>query len=258
MSNQFNENSLDNLINTFDQSYLVIGTNKRDEQMLKKQLEKARLFFEHVIFQKEAVALRTFLNIPEDGFTSEDDSFAYITDHANQVVFLKSLSEFVRKYNISNRWFSVFGYYVLMNDVDIPNGLIPSVVEMYVPNSRDRVMLEIFKDTKIEDVKEAWHIINQQQLALKPNNKTRSKKEEDLMVWNESVGKFEFVKAAPAKRLRKSLLLKRGKEILESRAVGMSDKEIAREIKSNKILTAKDVADIVHDYKSLLKQMCLH
>jgi hypothetical protein len=256
MPEEIEYNPNEALLRNLDKKTITPDPKQQELEMLRKQLNKAKLFLEHLIFQEEVELLRSALGIPTEGFRDEEEAFVFLMN-TDQKQFELLLKKLIKKHSVSGRWYMAFGYNLLLNTPEVPIRFIPPVMEMYVPNERDRLVLEIFKDTTLGDVKEIWQVIKQQQSALKPNTKTRSEKGVSLMVWDEETGKCKFVTAAPAKRNRSSDLYQRGELIVKLRSQGFSDNEIALQIHSNEVLTAKDVADIFYDYKNILNDINL-
>jgi hypothetical protein len=147
----------------------------------------------------------------------------------------------------------VFGYNVLLNTSDIPLRFIPPAMEMYIPNDRNRLIVEIFKDTTYSDIKHIWDVIKQQQNGLKPDIATRSNKVSSAMVWDESRRKFDFVTTSPSKVMgTRNELYEFGKFIYNERSRGLTYKKIAQKFGSKKYLTTEDVAKAYNRYKKVL------
>ncbi len=241
-----------------DDNYLD-GTHRDSElKMLKKQLEKARLILDHVLYQQRVKVLRRELKIPESGFETEGQASTYLKE-VDKDEFITKVCELLEEYQATKRWFMVFGYNVLIDTAVIPFRFIPLAMEMHISDDRERLVLEIFKDTTYSDLKEVWGVIRQQQHGLKPNTQTDSKYKSQAKVWNEEAGSFDLINTGPARGTNKlSSLYEKGKFILDQTEKGLTYEEIAPKISSDNELTYKDVADYVYKYKNILNDLYLN
>lgn len=147
---------------------------------------------------------------------------------AKRLLFDRKINELLRDFKASQRWRRVFGYRVIFGKV--PDSVFPNAFDFYISPDRDSIVVELNRDTTIDDLKRGWKTIEEQKTALNildSDIREKSIKGEFLTPYRGGVRKLKLIKS---KRKTKELELKKCKKAYELRVRGKSYKEIASEL----------------------------
>ncbi|MFH1047313.1 MAG: hypothetical protein V1738_03335 [Patescibacteria group bacterium] len=176
------------------------------------------------------------------------------------------MEELLRRSQASMRWKMVFEFFIVFNNTHVQH-LLPGGCDYTFnpPNGLPRTInIEIQKDTKLEELRDYWPVIEKAQLALsapfaQPEPCDPAKiKDDDQSIFGicESVGLFR-VKPKKTKKASKSPKKQIYKQIMTLRREGKKSGEIAEEVYKSKNQYAKVNTDI-NSYNKKLKDNILY
>ena len=132
-----------------------------------KQKEKFLLLTARPVFKDAIHRLRAEARVPQDGFSKFEvgQSWARNLSDVTKGYLNAELSRILKSLDIGERWQQAIEYYWIFNQQP-QDELIPQPVDYMVENSNTALSLKVYKDTTLDDIKEIWPDIKEQQVFL--------------------------------------------------------------------------------------------
>jgi len=166
--------------------------------------------------------------------------------------FDEQLDLLLNDFHASNRWRRAFGSFLIFNKVF--DSVFPSAFDYYINQERTSVIVEVNRNTTLNDIKKGWKAIEQQKAALKTlGGAVKNKRiKDDFFVFNPgNVCKSELIK--PKKNNLKEAY-QVGKKAYDMRNNGKSNKEISKVLK----IDLYHVSHYIKQYKDYLDSIELY
>lgn len=220
----------------------------------KKNFGLLRLDSNHKLLQR-VLELKNRFKIPKgDSTMNEYEVWAkkLFNDKNTKQAFDEQLNLLLKDFHASNRWKKTFGYFLIFNRAS--DSVFPSAFDYYINQERTSVIVEINRNTTLNDIKKGWKAIERQKTALKTlggivkNERIKG----DFLVLNPgNVYKSELIK--PRKNYFKESY-RIGKKAYDMRYNGKSNKEISEVLK----IDLYHVSHYIKQYKDYLNSIELY
>lgn len=253
-----------------DKIYHLLGLNNeiKNNNPGTKQKDKFSLLFYNNVFIKEIEKIRINFDIPKNGFDKKEGAADAVVWHrkVKKNSFDKIINELLIKINASDRWKEPIEYFILFNDQK-PYHLFPEPFTFYIKMDKNRVLhliMEVFPNTSLEDIKKKWpEIEKNKQILFSPNQKIKDKeKQKSFLILDTKKGITEKRNVSLLLRDRTINNLNKYIKIYKLKQSGKTYKEIAKmeEIKKlyiGKIVTYNEIQKDLDRFRSYIKNTYL-
>lgn len=215
--------------------------HKSFSEEIKKPTKKQKLYRQKLElmsyqedFSKSVEKLRKNNNIPKTGFPSFSECRKW-AERQSKSKYDNELTSLVERSGIALRWFDAVEYYVLFNKTDVWD-ILPTSVGLKLmkdPESgNESLFLQIYKDTKIEDIKLKWNIIQKMKGLIKPYDYKVIRGEEGFVAKSTKTDHSERARDISNRKDRKleSMPLRKRRKAYDLYKQGLSYEEIGKEI----------------------------
>lgn len=195
-----------------------------------EQKEKFSLLFYNNNFLEKIKKIRTTFNIPSNGFTERSEAIKWIKK-IQISRYEKSINDLLLTANASERWKNSINCLLLFNNQK-PYHLFPDPFIFYVNQDKKgslHLIMEIFIDTSLEDIKKKWPNIEKHKKTLdSPNEKSeKQKNKNEYYLLNRKEKRIEKKTLSLLPRDRHIKSLSKYVKIYNQKRAGKTYKEIS-------------------------------
>ncbi|MFA5368938.1 MAG: hypothetical protein WC303_02935 [Candidatus Paceibacterota bacterium] len=229
-------------------SSLSENTIKAKQPTPKSQEERFFILKSNQKFLLRITEIRTLFGLPLKNYLDQlgwaENLYKNKKTNITKTNFDKKIQSLLYDFHISQRWKKLVECYVISDSV--PKSLIPPALDFYIDKNFNSIIIEINRETTLDDIRENWKEIEKNKHALEVLSETYRTDD------GRRILKFKKTKRRVSikefKKYKKAFLLKQS---------GESYKQIAKTLNIHKI-TYFDVGIFINRFKRIIKENDLY